>query len=77
MKTAKAMQTIPDYHHIFDDPNSWSDGPKKKTRLFGTLIRMNAGGLLLSVQLMEKKGRFYELKSLNDFNQKVAEEALM
>jgi ATP-binding cassette subfamily B protein len=28
-------------------------------------------------ELMEKKGRFYELKSLNDFNQKVAEEALM
>ena len=27
-------------------------------------------------QLMEKKGKFFELKSLNDFNQKTAEEAL-
>lgn len=28
-------------------------------------------------ELMEKKGKFYELKRLNDFNQKTAEEALM
>jgi ATP-binding cassette subfamily B protein len=28
-------------------------------------------------ELMAKRGRFYELKSLNDFNQRVAEDALM
>ena len=27
-------------------------------------------------ELMEKKGKFYELKSLNDINTKMAEEAL-
>ena len=51
MDKATKNQKIPEYDHIFDDPQSWAHGNKERKGLFYRLIRMNALPFFLSIVL--------------------------
>lgn len=51
MEKSAKKQIIPEYEHIFDDPQSWANGSKKGKGLFCKLLRINAWPFFLSLVL--------------------------